>query len=172
MSVVDRQKLKDTLIGQLAKLPPTDQMWADIFESNANLKDPNTFEGAQTFKAAVDFEGVVTGAGGAMKIRFGIETPGNAEDIPGDTVDEEMTISKMRVVVKGSGSVTFAIHFALDRSAAGTKLIDAGTIATNETTGDTIIVFDNATIPINSWVWLETTAQSGVINFLNVILFG
>ena len=46
-----------------------------------------------------------------------------------------------------------------DRRAAGNALTTSGAV-TSTTTGSDATLSD-ATIPANSWVWLETTAQGG-----------
>ena len=77
----------------------------------------------------------------------------------------DTTLRDVSAIVSG-GSVTYEIRYAADRSTAGTLAIVADTV-TNTTTGATATL-QNQPIPVNSWVWLEITAVSGVVDELNV----
>ena len=77
----------------------------------------------------------------------------------------DTTLRDVSAIVSG-GSVTYEIRYATDRSTAGTLAIVADTV-TNTTTGATATL-QNQPIPVNSWVWLEITAVSGVVDELNV----
>ena len=66
-------------------------------------------------------------------------------------------------------SVTWTIrHHATDRSNAGNEVVTGGTTTTSTTSGDDVTSFNDATIPADSFVWLETTAQSGTVDELSV----
>lgn len=101
-----------------------------------------------------------------------IASPGASEDRAIFFTPVALTVAKLAAVVRGSGSpsVTWTIRFDPDRSAAGTEVVTGGTVTTNETTGDIVTTFDVAAIPADSWVWLETTAQSGTVGELCVTL--
>ena len=77
----------------------------------------------------------------------------------------DTTLRDVSAIVSG-GSVTYEIRYAADRSTAGTLAIVADTV-TNTTTGATATL-QNQPIPVGSWVWLEVTAVSGVVDELNV----
>ena len=77
----------------------------------------------------------------------------------------DTTLRDVSAIVSG-GSVTYEIRYAADRSTAGTLAIVADTV-TNTTTGATATL-QNQPIPVGSWVWLEITAVSGVVDELNV----
>ena len=77
----------------------------------------------------------------------------------------DTTLRDVSAIVSG-GSVTYEIRYATDRSTAGTLAIVADTV-TNTTTGATATL-QNQPIPVGSWVWLEITAVSGVVDELNV----
>ena len=77
----------------------------------------------------------------------------------------DTTLRDVSAIVSG-GSVTYEIRYAADRSTAGTLAIVADTV-TNTTTGATATL-QNQPIPVDSWVWLEITAVSGVVDELNV----
>ena len=77
----------------------------------------------------------------------------------------DTTLRDVSALVSG-GIVTYEIRYAADRSTAGTLAIVADTV-TNTTTGATATL-QNQPIPVGSWVWLEITAVSGVVDELNV----
>ena len=99
-----------------------------------------------------------------------IENPTDSEDITLFFVDEAITISQLTSVLVGSDtpSVTWTLRHDPDRSAAGTEVITDGTTTTSTSTGTQTTSFDDETIPANSWVWLETTDQSGTVGLLNI----
>jgi len=76
-----------------------------------------------------------------------------------------ITITEMRAVVRGSTPSVpwFVKHHATDRTNAGTALVTAGTTTTSETAGDDVTSFDDATIPADSFVWLETGTVTGTV---------
>ena len=101
-----------------------------------------------------------------------VESPTNTEDISIFYTDVAITIEKMTAVLRGSAtpSVTWTIRHNSDRSAAGTEVVTGGTATTNTTTGEQVTVFNDATIPAGSFVWLETTAQSGTVDTLHITI--
>jgi len=78
----------------------------------------------------------------------------------------------MRAVLIGSStpSVTWTIRHGSDRSAAGNQVVTGGTTTTSTTTGSDVTSFNDATIPADSFIWIETTAQSGTVTELSVTL--
>lgn len=100
-----------------------------------------------------------------------VESPTDSEDISLFFTKSAITISQITAVVRGtSPSLTFTIRHSTDRSSVGNEAVTGGTVANNSTTGTVISSFDDATIPANSYVWLETTAQSGTVDEFNVTL--
>jgi hypothetical protein len=100
--------------------------------------------------------------------------PTASEDQDFFFTESAITISKMVAVLNNGAatpSVTWTIKHATDRSAAGAEVVTGGTTTTSISTGSVIITFNDATIPANSFVWLETTAQSGTVPSLSVSLF-
>ena len=67
-------------------------------------------------------------------------------------------------------SVTWTIRHGTDRSAAGAEVVTGGTATTSTTTGSDVTSFNDDTIVADSFVWLETTAQSGTVTELNVTI--
>lgn len=113
----------------------------------------------------------ISGAAGSKAIT--IDFPGAAEDASIFFTANAITISKITAVLVGSStpSVTWTIRFATDRSATGTEVVTSGTTTTSTTTGSVVTSFNDATVDANCFVWLETTAQSGTVNQLNVTIF-
>jgi len=100
-----------------------------------------------------------------------IEAPNNDEDLTMFFTPNALTITEMRGVLRGSSSplITWTVrHHATDRSNAGNEVVTAGTNTTSITSGSDVISFNDATIPADSFVWLETTDASGVVDELHV----
>jgi hypothetical protein len=82
-----------------------------------------------------------------------------------------ITLSQIRSTVAGSTpSVTFSIRYGTDVSATGTEVVTGGITCTNTTTGVSTTSFDNATVPLDNFVWLTTSASSGTVDQLAVSL--
>jgi len=89
-----------------------------------------------------------------------LESAGNAEDDPVHKTKVALTITAVDTILRGTTpSVTWAVRHATDRNAAGT-LIASGT-STSTTTGHTAAV--SVSVPADSFIWLETSAQSGTV---------
>ena len=85
-----------------------------------------------------------------------------------------ITVTEVQAVVVGSDtpSVTIDPYHNTDRSAGGgdTDILDNATAITSETSGSNLTSFNDATIPADSWVVLEITAQSGTVDELTVTI--
>lgn len=99
-----------------------------------------------------------------------VENPTSSEDLSFFHTERAITIQIMRAVLVGSAtpSVTWTVRHSTDRNAAGNEVVTSGTTTTSTTTGSDITSFNDATIPADSWIWIETTAQSGTVNSINV----
>lgn len=71
---------------------------------------------------------------------------------------QEITVQQIDFVLEGATDVTVVVGFDPDRSVAGTRVINAGTVVSNTTTGQEVLVFDNAVIPAGNWWWVEVIA--------------
>jgi hypothetical protein len=91
-----------------------------------------------------------------------VESPSASEDISWFFTNKAITITEIRAVIYGSPTptVTWTVKFATLRTAAGTEVITGGTTTTSTGAGDDITTFNDATIPADNHVWLETTASS------------
>lgn len=94
------------------------------------------------------------------------EDPTDSEDITIFYTDDAITITQLNAVLAGGSStpsVTYTVRHSSDRSATGNEVVTSGSTVTSTTTGAEVTSFNDATIPAGSWVWLETTAQSGTV---------
>jgi len=128
----------------------------------------------KVFKSDVDVEGVITSNGDKV-LTFNtksitIESPTGSEDISMFFTDVAITVTKIAAVLRGSGSpsVTWTLRHSTDRSAAGNEVVTGGTTTTSTTTGSIVTSFNDDTIPANSYIWFETTAQSGTVDEINL----
>lgn len=100
-----------------------------------------------------------------------IDSPTSSEDITMFFTDKAITITQINAIVRGTTpSVTWTIRHDTDRSLTGNEVVTSGTTTTSTTTGSEVSSFNDATIPAGSWVWFETTAQTGTVNELNVTI--
>ena len=101
-----------------------------------------------------------------------VESPTSSEDLTMFFTDDAITVTQMNAVLRGSStpSVTWTIRHNSDRNATGAEVVTSGTTTTSTTTGSEVTSFNDETIPAGSWVWLETTAQSGTVDELNVTI--
>lgn len=99
-----------------------------------------------------------------------VASPGSSEDVTLFFTEHAITIEEMNAVLRGSStpSVTWTIRHDSDRSATGNEVVTSGTTTTSTTNGSSVTSFNDATIPAGSWVWLETTAQSGTVDELGL----
>ena len=81
---------------------------------------------------------------------------------------QEITIQQLDFVLEGTTDLTVVVGFDPDRSVAGTRVINAGTLVNNTTTGQEVTSFDNAVIPAGNWVWVEFTAITAEPTEVNV----
>lgn len=100
-----------------------------------------------------------------------IESPTSSEDLSMFYTDEAITVTKIVFVITGATSATTTIRHHTDRSNAGNEVVTSGTTANSTTTGNVVTSFNDATIPADSFVWLETTALSGTPTTLSVTVF-
>lgn len=114
------------------------------------------------------------GGGGGINVKaITIENPTGGEDITMFFTDVAITITQLNAIVaNGSAtpSVTWTIRHGTDRSAVGAEVVTSGTTTTSASTGSEVTSFDDATIVAGSWIWIETTAQSGTVPELNVTI--
>lgn len=131
-----------------------------------------------TRTGATLIHGVISGSdardlhwpGRMRSIPLQVADPTASDDFFAVRIQKASTIERITYVVVGptSPSVTVEIRHHTDRNNAG-NLVDTAETVTNATTGVVRTSgFLDATIPDDSFIWLETTAQSGTITFLGV----
>jgi len=103
-----------------------------------------------------------------------VPDPTSSEDDSIAFTNVAITITEMRAVVRGSSpSVTWTVrHHATDRSNAGNQVVTGGTTTTSASSGSDVTSFNDATIPADSFIWLETTATSGTVAEISITIIG
>ena len=102
---------------------------------------------------------------------FFVQSATSSENDPSHQFDVASTLSKLRIVVRGTTpSITWQLRKGPDRSLTGT-LMASGT-ATSTTTGHEVTSFSSATIAAAEHVWLVTTAQSGTVLSFRLTFYG
>lgn len=101
-----------------------------------------------------------------------VEDPTSSEDISIFFTNRAITVSEIRAVVRGTTpSVTWTIRHGTSRSATGAEVVTGGTATTDQATGSDVTAFNDATIVADSFIWLETTVQTGTVDELALTLF-
>lgn len=127
--------------------------------------DQDVTSGSSPTLDGANFSGIT------MSKAITVEEPTDSEDISMFFTPEAITITEMRAVLRGSStpSVTWTVrHHATDRSNAGNEVVTGGTTTTSTTSGSDVTSFNDATIPADSFVWLESTAQSGTVDTIHL----
>ena len=123
--------------------------------------------GLQTHENNVSNPHVVTETQVAAKHEMTVvfTSPAAADEIKLGFVGRGVTITEMRAVHSGTGlsspSVTWTVRHHTDRANAGNEVVTSGTTTTSATVGDDVTVFNDSTVPANSHIWAEVTAESG-----------
>jgi hypothetical protein len=124
--------------------------------------------GSDTFARSYSPAGARSALGLIVEKDLSLENPTASEDMSWFYTNRAITIQELVFVLVGSGSVTPVIRHSTNRSLTGTSIRSSNTAITNTTTGTIETSFSDATIPANSFVWVETTAQSGTVNVLGI----
>jgi hypothetical protein len=153
---VDTADTWDVWVDLVYITPPTSSptpRWAGV---GTNIDEGSTAETGSTKFLAPD------GTGGVEWIEqqkisktITIESPALNDDITFFRTDVAVTVQEIYAVCVDAGTpdVDVAIRHATDRSAAGTIVATKDAI-TSKTTGETFTISD-ATIPADSWIWVE-----------------
>ena len=105
----------------------------------------------------------------ALRVRsITVENPIANDNFALFFTDIAITIQQLNFVLQGATNTTIFVRFAADRSAAGTSVINAGTVVSNTTAGQEFTSFDNAAIPAGNWVWIEITAITNTPDEIHV----
>jgi hypothetical protein len=125
-------------------------------------------------------DGEITNNGGSIVVQSGgqtehldkvskkgvtttIEGPSDIEDFTVFRPVREANLIELRhQVTDNTGSLDWTLRHGPDRTATGTEIVTGG--FTSTTTEAVVTTFDVSTIPIDDYVWLETTAKSGAVD--------
>ena len=120
-------------------------------------------------------EALNTFASKQRSVSITIEDPTDAEDFMIIRAGFPLTVASIIGTVRGSSpSVTVNIKHASDRTGAGTSLLSAAAAVTSTTFGDTLTLSSTQAdkeVGLAEMIWLETTAQSGTVDELNITIF-
>ena len=122
----------------------------------------------------------VTGVQGATGIKASslsksitIESPTSSEDITIFYTNIAITIAAVEGVINNgtaTPTVTCQIYHSTDRSAAGNTVFASARAVTSVTSGDNLTLGGDTTVPANSFVWLQTSAQGGTTPELHLTI--
>jgi hypothetical protein len=163
----DTNAFTDALLSKLNGIEASstgDQTGAEIKSLYEAEADTNAFTDAEQtklglFDPSANFSKTIT-----------IESPTSAEDITFWYTPSAITVVELLAIVQGTSSVTWTMHHDPDRSAAGNKIVTAGTTTDNTTTGESITSFDDGTIPAGSFIWFESSALVGTPDWFSVTM--
>lgn len=88
---------------------------------------------------------------------------------------DTLIVTKLKIGLQGSSpSITADVFWndSLNVSAGATKLVTAGTAATNIYEGTTVTSFDNTKIPPGNWIWVKTSSLSTKPTYFSLSLIG
>jgi hypothetical protein len=102
-----------------------------------------------------------------------IENPVSGDDIAMGFTFVAITVQEIQAVVEGSApSITIDPYHNTSRAGGGgaTDILASATAITNTTTGQNLTSFNDATIPADSWIIFEATAESGTNDSITVTI--
>lgn len=102
-----------------------------------------------------------------------IESPTSSEDASFWRTPVAITVTSVVGVLRGSATptVTVSLMHNTNRSSAGLNVFAAARAVTSTTTGDTLTLGGDVTIPANSFIWLESSAQGGTVLELELDMY-
>jgi hypothetical protein len=100
-----------------------------------------------------------------------IETPTDADAITVFRCNAAITVTKMVAVIVGGTSAVFTVRHSTDRSATGNEVVTGGTTCSSTTTGTVVTSFNDATIPTDSFVWVDMGTITGTVTQFHVTVF-
>lgn len=98
-----------------------------------------------------------------------VENPDGSEDISIFRSIFPFTVIWEECVLTGSltPSLGLTLRHGTDRNATGSELVTGGNTITSTTTGDNDVTFNDPTVVGDSFIWMETTTQSGTVDSAN-----
>lgn len=88
---------------------------------------------------------------------------------------DTIIVTRMQIGLQGtSPNITIDVFWndSLNVSAGATKLVTAGSVATNIYTGTSVTSFNNTKIPPGNWVWVKSTSVATKPTYLTATLIG
>ena len=86
---------------------------------------------------------------------------------------DTLVITSMRIGLQGtSPSVVVDVIYNDTLNVTGTKLVTAGSTATNTAGGTSVTSFNNTKIPPGNWVWAKTTTVTTKPTYMNITIIG
>jgi len=132
------------------------------------LNDSTYLIGGDTLKVKAATSANVTLP--AVSKSVSIVSPLSSENLTLFYTDRPITITKVVESAAGSSpSVTYNLRYASARNASGTAVFAVDRTVTSNS-GTVVTAFEAAAIPAGSYVWLTTSAASGVINDFSITL--
>lgn len=141
------------------------------------LADAGTYFATDNVEAALQ-EVAASAANGIKKSFFlTIDDVADSMDYAVGFVDAAFTITEIRIVHAGSGlsspDIDVDVRHSTDRSAAGNQVDTTALTVTSSTSGDSFTSgFEDATVPADSWIWIETSSKSGTTDNLELVIIG
>ena len=129
----------------------------------------STFDGRDVSVDGTKLDTIETGATTDQTLNktFTLQEPTASDDITVFRTDVAITVQEVIACSTGtSPSTTYQLKHHPTRSDAGNALTTSAA-TTSTTTGDTASLSD-ATIPADSWIWLETTVATGTDVYLSI----
>lgn len=141
------------------------------------LADAGTYFATDNVEAALQ-EVAASAANGIKKSFFlTIDDVADSMDYAVAFVDAAFTITEIRAVHAGSGlstpDIDVDVRHSTDRSAAGNQVDTTALTVTSSTSGNSFTSgFEDATVPADSWIWIETSSKSGTTDNLELVIIG
>lgn len=100
-----------------------------------------------------------------------IETPTSDDAITIFRTNKAITITKMVAVIVAGTSAVYTVRHSTDRTAAGNEVVTSGTTCNSLTTGTVTTSFNDATVPADSFVWVDMGTITGSVTQFHLTIF-
>lgn len=100
-----------------------------------------------------------------------IESPTADDAITIFRTNRAITITKLVAVIVGGTSAVFTVRHSTDRSATGNEAVTGGSTCSSTTTGTVVTSFNDATVPIDSFVWVDMGTITGTVTQFHLTVF-
>jgi len=146
-----------------ASPPSTPYVGLEWFDTDSGIK--YTWTGSEW--AELD-AGTILGSMASKGLT--IETPSPTENITFFYTPSALSITSVVMMVVGTTpSVTYSLKSASDRTSGSPTVHVSDSVANNTTSGSQATIA-NASIAAGSWVWLTTSATSGTVDNIHIVV--